>query len=130
MLATMLLAGDIGGTKTLLGLSARGTERPKALASREFPTLAYPSLTAMVAEFLKEHHAEKEIEAVCVGVAGVVHRDIARLTNVPWVVDAGQLRHHLGIENVTLINDLQAMAYSVTALESDELAVLQEGEAN
>ncbi len=130
MLATMLLAGDVGGTKTLLGLSARGAERPKPVASREFATLSYPSLTAMVAEFLKEHKAERDIESVCIGVAGVVHRDIARLTNVPWVVDAGELRHHLGIENVTLLNDLQAMAYSVTALESDEVAVLQEGEAN
>ena len=126
----MLLAGDVGGTKTLLGLYGRAPERPKPLAAREFQTLAYPSLTAMVSAFLKEHKAERQIEAVSVGVAGVVHRDIARLTNVPWVVDAAQLRHHLGIDGVTLLNDLQAMAYSVTALESDELAVLQEGEAN
>jgi glucokinase len=130
MLGRMLLAGDVGGTKTLLGLSARQAGRPKPLASREFPTLAYSSLTAMVSEFLNEHHAEKQIEAVCVGVAGVVHRDIARLTNVPWVVDAGQLRHHLGIGNVTLLNDLQAMAYSVKALQPDEVAVLQPGEPN
>lgn len=126
----MLLAGDVGGTKTLLGLYDKAPERPKPLASREFQTLAYPSLTAMVAEFLEEHRAEGRIQAVTVGVAGVVHRDIARLTNVPWVVDAAQLRQHLAIGAVTLLNDLEAMAYSVTALESDELAVLQEGEAN
>src|SRR5512132_3280572 len=104
----MLLAGDVGGTKTLLGLYEKAPERPKPLAAREFPTLAYASLTAMVAEFLKEHKAHGQIDAVAVGVAGVIHRDIARLTNVPWVVDAGQLRHHLGIEAVTLLNDLQA----------------------
>jgi glucokinase len=122
----MLLAGDIGGTKTLLGLFRRTTKRPAPIATREFTTLAHGSLSDMVGEFLREHPAEA-VEAAAFGVAGVVQRDIARLTNVPWVVDAGAIRTHFGVPFVTLLNDLQAMAYGVPLLEGDELLVLQPG---
>jgi glucokinase len=129
MLGRMILAGDIGGTKTILGLFSRGADRPERVAFREFTTLAHASLGAMVREFVKGRVAPREIESAAFGVAGVVRGDIARLTNVPWVVDSTQIVHELGIKAVALLNDLQAMAYGVPALHGDELAVLQEGEA-
>jgi glucokinase len=132
MLARMILAGDIGGTKTLLGMYRRAPERPELIASREFTTLAHSSLGAMVREFgvsVRGHADAGRIEAAAFGVAGVVRDEIARLTNVPWVVDGAQIVHEFGVRSVTLLNDLQAMAYAVPVLAGDELAVLQEGEA-
>lgn len=124
----MILAGDIGGTKTLLGLYRRAPERPVPIATREFTTLAHASLGAMVREFLRGR-APEAIESAAFGVAGVVRDEIARLTNVPWVVDASQIVNEFGVRSVKLLNDLEAMAYAVPVLGGDELAVLQEGEA-
>lgn len=126
MLPLMLLAGDIGGTKTLLGLFRRAPERPAPLVTREFVTLSYASLGAMVQEFLTGQPAEK-IEGAAFGVAGVVRDEVARLTNVPWVVEAAQIVEEFNVPSVALLNDLQAMAYAVPVLSGDELATLQEG---
>lgn len=129
----MLLAGDIGGTKTLLGLYARAPERPQPIATREFVTLAYDAVEDMIALFLHEHGADRgvdRVEAAAFGVAGVVRYEVARLTNVPWVVDGAAIIDRFGVRGVTLLNDLQAMAFAVPVLEADELAVLQEGEAH
>jgi glucokinase len=122
----MLLAGDVGGTRTRLGLFARAPERPKPVAVAEFVTLKYESIEDMIDAFLSEAD-EHRIDEVALGVAGVVTRDVARLTNVPWVVDAGAVADRLGIRRLSLLNDLEAMATAVPVLEPDELAVLQEG---
>jgi glucokinase len=122
----MLLAGDIGGTKTLLGLFRTDRERPTPVASREYVTLSYSSLGEMVGEFLDVEGPDR-VDAAAFGVAGVVRDETARLTNVPWVVDAAQIVKEFGIRSVSLLNDLQAMAYAVPVLDADELAMLQEG---
>jgi glucokinase len=122
----MLLAGDIGGTKTLLGLFRRAAKRPTPIATREFSTLAHGSLADMVREFVRDVDPER-IEAAAFGVAGVVQRDVARLTNVPWLVEAAVIRREFETASVTLLNDLQAMAYGVPVLEPGELLVLQGG---
>jgi glucokinase len=122
----MLLAGDIGGTKTQLGVFRRAPKRPVPVTTREFTTLAHGSLADMVHEFLKDIDVDR-VEAAAFGVAGVVQRDIARLTNVPWLVDAAEIVREFTTESVTLLNDLQAMAYGVPVLDRDELLVLQDG---
>lgn len=123
----MLLAGDIGGTKTLLGLFEAGGDRPEPSTVRQFVTLDYDSLDAIVAEFLAIT-PRPSIEAACFGVAGPVLHGTARLTNVPWVVDSRETSRRFSIARVDLLNDLEAMASSVTVLHADELAVLQKGE--
>lgn len=137
----MLLAGDIGGTKTLLGLFERGAagERPRPVLVREFGTLDFDSFEEIVDEFLgvrdgaaaptARRQAEPGIEAMCVGVAGPVNGLVARLTNVPWIVNLGLVAPRVGRARLKLLNDLEAMAHSVAFLEPDELAVLQEGVA-
>lgn len=129
----MLLAGDIGGTKTLLGLFERGAagERPRPVLVREFGTLDFDSFEEIVDEFLgvRDGAAVTEIEAMCVGVAGPVNGLVARLTNVPWIVNLGLVAPRVGRARLKLLNDLEAMAHSVPFLEPDELAVLQEGVA-
>jgi glucokinase len=124
----MLLAGDVGATKTLVGLFAPGRGRPEPVEVQAFPTLAHPSLEAIVDAFLaRQPGGRPEIDAATFGVAGPIVDRVARLTNVPWSVDADQLRRRFTFPRVGLLNDLEAMAFSVESLRPDELEVLQEG---
>ncbi len=125
----MLLAGDVGGTKTLLGLFTAGRERPEPVEVGEFITLEYDGLEPMVREFLRAWNVDQRaVRAACFGVAGAVtDHQVARLTNVPWLVDSDRIIETLGIERTIILNDLEALAYAVPVLEPDELAVLQHG---
>jgi glucokinase len=126
----VLLAADVGGTKTLLGLFKRAPERPVRIEAGEFVTLEYDSLVPMIREFLKAEGVEPgAVAASTFGVAGAVTDQVARLTNVPWLVDAAAIGQAAGLRNVYLLNDLEAMAHSVSVLEPNELAVLQQGVA-
>ena len=126
----MLLAADVGGTKTLLGLFEEASERPTAIESGEFVTLDYDSLVPMIREFLKAEGVEpKAIAAASFGVAGAVSNNVARLTNVPWLVDGHQIAEAASLPPVHILNDLQAMAYSVPVLSPKELEFLQHGVA-
>lgn len=126
----MLLAADVGGTKTLLGLFARAPERPTRIEVGEFITLDYDDLVPMIREFLKANGVEsRAVAAATFGVAGTVTDQVARLTNVPWLVDAAAIGGAAGLRRVYVLNDLEAMAHSVAVLEPAELAVLQQGVA-
>ena len=125
-----VLAGDVGGTNTRLGLFEKTASRPRALAVREFATLDFPDLPAMIAAFLHaEGHGDAKVEAACFGVSGPILGDIAQLTNTPWRVDAKAVARGLTLPSsrVRLLNDLEAMAYSVPVLRDDEVHVLQAG---
>ena len=127
---SMLLAGDIGGTKTLLGLFEAGPSRPRPIAIRAFATLDYRHLADMLSAFTTEAGVKgAAIEAACFGVAGPVVGETVQLTNGPWRVDARALAALLNVRRVAILNDLQAMAYAVPVLQSGELRVLQEGSA-
>jgi glucokinase len=123
----MLLAGDIGGTKTLIGLYERTDGRPRQIASTVFATLDYPDLRTIVARFLAAAPDKPAVGAATFGVAGPVLGRSASLTNVPWTVDADLIARAFAIPRVSLLNDLEAMAYGVTALDATEVLVLQEG---
>jgi glucokinase len=124
----MLLASDIGGTKTLLGLFSPDPDRPAPIEVGEFVTLDYDGLEPMVREFLGAWKVDaRTISAVCIGVAGAVTDQVARLTNVPWLVDAESVAAALGLKHAEVINDLEALAYAVPVLEPSELAMLQQG---
>ena len=124
----MLLAGDIGGTKTLLGLFAPGPDRPCPIEIGEFVTLDYDALEPMIREFLAAQNVEqKRIQAACFGVAGAVTEGVARLTNVPWLVDAAAVENAFAFKRVRIINDLEALAHGIMVLEPAELKALQVG---
>lgn len=124
----MLLAGDIGGTKTLLGIFAADPDRPRPVEIGEFITLEYDALEPMIREFLSAQNIEpRRIEAACFGVAGAVTEQVARLTNVPWLVDGAAIEEAFGLRRVRIANDLEALAYGVTVLEPSELKALQVG---
>ena len=126
----MLLAADVGGTKTLLGLFKEAPERPASIEVGEFVTLDYDSIVPMIREFLKAEGVEpKAIAAASFGVAGAVTDNVARLTNVPWLVDGDAIGQEASLPRVHILNDLQAMAYSVPVLDPGELEFLQQGVA-
>lgn len=127
----MILAGDIGGTKTLLGLFDRTTPRPAPISIDSYPTLDFPGLPSIIDAFLARHRPSDAdpIARACFGVAGPVVGDRAELTNVPWRVDAQDVARAFSIATVSLINDLQAMAYAVPVLQGSEVEVLQHGTA-
>ena len=127
----MLLAGDVGGTKTLLGLFAKAPHRPTPVAVESFPTVEYEGLVPMIREFLRHQPAgEPSVEAACFGVAGPVLDDVAELTNVSWTVDGKAVALEFGLARVRLLNDLVSIAHSVSVLHPEELHVLQAGSPN
>jgi glucokinase len=132
---TMILAGDIGGTKTLLGLFDAVPARPRPVVVRSFGTLDHADLQTMIAEFLRDGEAVEAratlgaIESACFGVAGPVVDETVKVTNVPWFVDARRVAAALGLARVALLNDLEALAHAVPALRESETHLLQAGEA-
>lgn len=123
----MLLAGDVGGTKTLLGLFEAADRRPRQVAARGYLTSGFSSFTGILDAFAAELGHPVAIDAVAVGVAGPVVANTARLTNITWDITAAEITARLATTRVRLLNDLEAMANSVDALTPDEVALLQEG---
>ena len=121
------LAGDIGGTKTLLGLFEPQTPRPRPIAVRAFGTVDYHDLLTIIAEFLETMRPKGGDASACFGVAGPVINEAAELTNVPWKVDARSVTERFKFGRVQLLNDLQALACSIPVLEGPEVHVLQAG---
>ena len=119
----ILLAGDIGGTKTLLRLFEAGGG---VLAERRFDSAAFASLEQVVAEFLSDFPSHS-LAAACFGVAGPVEGGRANITNLPWQIDETSIAAEFHVRQVRLINDFQAVAYGIEALESWDLATLQAG---
>lgn len=119
----LLLAGDIGGTKTLLRLSRGGT----ILREQRFESAAFPGLHAMLAAFLDGTDGGAP-QSACFGVAGPVQGRRAQVTNLPWSVEADDLAARFGMARVTLINDFQAVAYGIEMLGEADLLTLQAGQ--
>src|SRR5688572_6844030 len=105
----MILAADVGGTKTLVGLFRKTTGRPAPIQSREFPTEDHSTLADVLGEFLGTVNTAEPIEAACFGVAGPVLGDVAHLTNVPFAIDSKRIGRRFKIPRVALLNDLAAM---------------------
>ena len=121
----MILAGDIGGTKTILALYSpeRGVEHP--LSEQRFPSADYDSLEAVLREFL--HSARARPSAASFGVAGRVDGRCCRITNLPWIVDADAISREFEIPQVHLLNDVKAIATVVPHLPADSQYTLNEG---
>lgn len=127
-----VLAGDIGGTKTLLCLAeySGGTLSPGL--ERRYASADFPNLGPMIQSFLKTvGDAAAGLSAACLAVAGPVTeeggRQISQITNLPWRLDSQALARDLELPHVRLINDFQAVAYGIDTLPKDELDTLQPG---
>lgn len=132
---TYLLAGDIGGTKTILRLVNATASNPAKLQITTcyealYSSQAYPDLVPMVKEFL--HTAAEQMGQMlqpvraCFAIAGPVVDNCSSLTNLAWSLEGDRLQEELSLDRVELINDFEAVGYGVFGLEPGDLHTLQE----
>lgn len=124
----MILAGDIGGTKTHLALFRVEREQLIQVRQEIFPSKAYAGLEEVIQKFLLK--SEGSIESACFGVAGPVIKGRCETTNLPWVVDAEQIGKQFGIPSVVLLNDLEATAYGALGLTEKEYCIINQGQTD
>ena len=121
----LVLAGDIGGTKTHLALFSVQDEKLRSETLRTFPSKRYSGLVPVLQEFLAgDGH---KVESACFGIAGPVVDGKVKTPNLPWMIDTAELRRSLKLDSVTLLNDLEAGAYGIFTLNNDEFCTLNEG---
>jgi glucokinase len=126
----MLLAGDIGGTKTILALYEEGSEATAPLCEETYPSGRYDSLEKLVREFLQTRKTENpQVGRAVFGVAGPVVAGRATLPNLPWVIEEAKLREQFGFQRVAMINDLEAIGHAVPALTDSDLETIKQGDA-
>lgn len=121
-----ILAGDIGGTKTKLGIFSPAQGPHHAEVQETYRSGKYDSLKAIVQEFLSD--IEEQVACASFGVAGPVVGGRAKITNLNWVIEEDDLSEALGGVPVRLLNDLNAISHSVTMLEQDDFETLNPGE--
>lgn len=135
---TIILAGDIGGTKTILSLfdgncldTSSHINQVKSLFERTYSSQNYMDLVPIVKHFLEAASQEvspyKKPEKACFGIAGPVVNDSCELTNLSWSLDSDRLQRELDIPQIKLINDFAAIGYGVVGLSSSDLHILQPG---
>src|SRR5215471_20466351 len=121
----IILAGDIGATKTHLGLYRAAGGGLTRTHDHIYPTQDFPSLEAMLSDFIKDH---QQITAACLGVPGPVIGRFAHPTNIGWEIHEQSLSTVLHGATTRLINDLAATAYGMLHLEPAEVVELHKGE--
>lgn len=129
-----ILAGDTGGTKTILRLAAAeaGSTKLETLYEERFVSAEFPDLVPMVRRFLQA--AEQSLgyaprpETACFSIAGPVVDNTCNLTNLSWWLDGERLQRDLGLDQVSLINDFVAVGHGIQGLEEADLYTLQAGD--
>lgn len=120
----MILAGDVGGTKTLLVLKDGQT----VLAEERYASKDYGGLTHIVRDFLALTAAK--VDRAAFGVAGPVQDNRSKATNLPWDIDGARLAADLGIAEVRILNDFAAVGFGLEALGPDDMVALNDGKAD
>ena len=122
----MLLAGDVGGTKTDLAIFSVAGGPYTPLLEARMPTADYPSLQALVTDFLKK--SKTPVERACLDVAGPVINGSVKITNLPWEMDEASLARDLNFRSFHLMNDLEAVARAIPILRPGDVRTLNGGE--
>lgn len=126
----LILAGDIGGTKTLLHLLITDGKQYKSVYSQRYVSAEYANFESLLDAFLQAAQSEinnQKICTMCLGIAGPVQHRHAQITNLPWQIDADVLEQTFGIAQVRLINDFMAVGYGIDMLSQGDLYCLQTG---
>ncbi len=129
----ILVAGDIGGTKSHLALFAAQNQELKLLSEEIYRSIDYPGLEEIVCQFLNSKRTEiglEQISTACLAVACPVVGERCKMPNLPWTISASGIQEKTGIQDVQLINDLEASGYGIAQLSEDEIVNLQEGSAD
>ncbi len=120
----LILAGDVGGTNTRLGLFEITRGRFRLLSEKTYLSKNYKGLENILVNFLK---GQREIVAACFGVAGPVTEEVIVATNLPWWIDIQSLQKLLSLKKVEVINDLVANAYGISVLKKGDFEILNAG---
>src|SRR5688572_18257626 len=118
----MIIAGDVGGTKTLLALYE--PDNPTPITSKSYRSDAFPHLEDIVQTFINENKAK--VDRAVFGVPGPVFEGEARITNLPWFIHEKDMVSKTSVDRVKLLNDLEATAYGVLNLGENDLVALNE----
>ena len=116
----LVLAGDIGGTKTILAVFSVKAGEFTLLRSQRFASANYKNFIDILEEFILEEE-KGAVRHFCLGVAGPVFSNKVNLTNLDYTIDADEIAAHFGLEDVTLINDLEATAYGLSLLSKENI---------
>jgi glucokinase len=122
----MILAGDVGGTKTELALVDARDDQRHVVREGRYPSRDFPGLGAIIRQFLAAEPAPA-LTAACFGVAGPVIDGRCITTNLPWTLDERTLAAEIPVPRARLLNDLEAMAWGMMSLPAGDFATLQEG---
>jgi glucokinase len=122
-----ILGGDVGGTKVNLAIFEATASDVKMIKSTSYHSGGFPSVNKILQQFQQEN-PDYQPEKICLGVAGPVFEGRATVTNLPWYVDANEIAAATGINQVILLNDLEATAYGVAGLEEKDYSIIHEGD--
>jgi len=121
----MILAGDIGATRTRLAAFQTENNKLELVVENTYKSQEHGGLQEIVREFVKTEGVP--VHSACFGVAGPVRGGKSKISNLPWTIDSRELAAQLKLGSVGLINDLEAYAYGIDALESKDFVTLSEG---
>ena len=121
----MILAGEIGATRTRLAAFETEGSRLKGVVEKNYVSQQHDGLSGILADFIKTEGIP--VHSACFGVAGPVRAGRSKISNLPWVLDAREIAKQLRLNSVGLLNDLEAYAYGIDGLESKDFITLSEG---
>src|SRR5229473_2977914 len=121
----MILAGEIGATRTRLAAFETEGNRLQSVVEKNYMSQQHDGLSGILADFIKTEGIP--VHSACLGVAGPVRAGRSKISNLPWVIDAGEVAGQLRLSSVGLLNDLEAYAYGIDGLESKDFITLSEG---
>ena len=121
----MILAGDIGGTSARLAAFEVARGNLRVVVEKNYPSGQYRGLGDIVEKFIAAHALR--VVCACFGIAGPVRNGRVKTPNLPWVIEAQALARQLGLDAVTLINDLEANAWGIAVLGPDDVLILNTG---
>jgi glucokinase len=124
-----LLAGDVGGTKTNLALYKIFKNNFEIITEKSYQSSSYPTLFTIINLFISENKLPLP-NRMCIGVAGPIIHGKAEITNLSWEIDIESIRKETGIKEIHLLNDLEATAYGLAALTTEDIITLQQGDAS
>jgi glucokinase len=121
----MILAGEIGATRTRLAAFETAGNKLQRVVEKIYASQEHSGLSQIIAGFIKAEGIP--VQSACFGVAGPVKGGRSKISNLPWVIDSRELAQQLKLDSIGLLNDLEAYAYGIDALESNDFITLSEG---
>ncbi|PYX18367.1 MAG: glucokinase, partial [Acidobacteria bacterium] len=121
----MILAGEIGATRTRLAAFETQGNKLQQVVEKIYMSQEQSGLPEIISDFIRTEGIP--VQSACFGVAGPVRAGRSKISNLPWIIDSRELGRQLKLNSVGLINDLEAYAYGIDALESKDFIALSEG---